>query len=92
MPINFTYFRRSVTSREWYSSAIFVVTSFPQQFETPYRVLSELVSIVTNEKMSINRSLLVVTDGNKSYLYGDNCLADLASQIGIPRFTHTLII
>lgn len=92
MAINFAYFRRHTTKRRWTNVAIFVVTKAHQFNSSPYRVLKELAALAKRENMHIDQSLLVVSVDGRKYLYGDNCLVDMVSEIGIPRFTHTLSV
>jgi len=72
--------------------AIFAVTKAQQLNVSPYGLLKELVELVKRENFQIDHSLLIVSVGRKRYLFGDNCLVDLVSTTGVPRFTHTLSV
>ncbi len=91
MAINFAYFRRHTKPRRWRDVAVFVVSKGQLLGRSPYRVLSELVTIATDEEMRLDDSLLVVLDRGKHRLYGDTSLVDLVLQTGVPRYTHTMI-
>jgi len=91
LAVNFSYFRGHTTKRSFRNLVVFVIAK-AQLNRDPYQVLSELSAIVRSENMLIDDSLLVVSEGGKNWLYGDNSLVDLVSQIGVPRFTHTLAI
>lgn len=92
MAVNFSYFRRHTTKRRWRNLAVFVITKAQQLNRTPYQVLSELSALVKSENMLIDDSLLIVLDGGKNCLYGDNSLVDLVSHTGVPRFTHRIAV
>jgi hypothetical protein len=91
MSVNFTYSRRQSTGQRWLDTAIFVVETDPHS-PTPYGLLATFTSVVENEGMPVDRSLLVVLEGDKQRMFGDNCLVDLVLQCGLLRYTHTLFV
>lgn len=92
MAVNFSYFRQHATKHQWCNLAVFVVTRVQQRSRSPYRLLSDFASFLERENMKVDYALLVVSDGGRKSLYGDNRLVDLVSNVGIPRPTHTLAV
>jgi hypothetical protein len=91
MAIDFVYFRLHIATKRFIDTAIFVVERLDLSSRSPYQLLSELTEDVKREKMPVDRSLLVVSEGGRRRLFGDNCLVELVLQTGIPRLTHTFV-
>ena len=92
MTVNFSYFRHQLTKKRGYTLAVFIVAKTELQDKTPYQVLFELLTLVRDERMLVDHSLLIVSDGGKNRLYGDNYLVDLITNTGTPRITHKLAV